>query len=71
MEDKQEICNLLLKTLQKTRNCYDLLNLNLTYKKENDLEFVIIEFEGGSRKANITFDSGTAMIRDIMASLGC
>lgn len=68
-EDKQMICNLLKKTLQATDNASDLCDL-VYHKVDND-EIVIVIFAGGTRSVNVTMDSGTAMIRDIMANLGC
>lgn len=68
MEDKQNICNLLLITLQATRTAADVVNI--VYN--NDPEIVTVTFESGSyRKVNVAMDSGTAMIRDIMENLGC
>ena len=65
-EDKQKICNLLLKALQETRNLYDLTDL--LYDPEN--EVVIATFESGyAKKANVACDSGTAMIRDIIKQI--
>lgn len=68
MEDKQNICNLLLITLQATRSASDVVSI--VY--DNDSEIVTVTFEsGGHRKVNVGMDSGTAMIRDIMKNLGC
>lgn len=65
-EDKQKICDLLLKALQETRNLYDLTNL--LYDPEN--EVVIATFDNGyTKKANVACDSGTAMIRDIIGQI--
>ena len=65
-EDKQKICNLLLKALQETRNLYDLTGL--LYDPEKDV--VIATFESGYTKtANVACDSGTAMIRDIIKQI--
>lgn len=63
MEDKQKICDLLLATLQATRNAHDLISL--TY--DGDRETVTATFVGGGKYIiNVALDSGTAMIRDIM-----
>lgn len=68
MEDKQKICDLLLVTLQATSNAADVTSL--IHNKES--ETVTVTFlSGGKRVVNIAADSGTAMIRDIMANLGC
>lgn len=65
MEDKQKICNELLSTLQQTRGFYDLVSLK--YKRESTHELVFATFNNGYQKAaNVTADSGTAMIIDII-----
>lgn len=66
-EDKETICKLLCKVLQKTRGAADLVSL--TYDSES--EIVTAAFEGGTKKINVSMDSGTAMIRDIVNHLGC
>lgn len=67
-ENKQEICNLLAETLRATRNQHDLLELN--YERiGSDTEIVTIVWEGGEQKVNVSMDSGTAMIRDIMRAI--
>lgn len=67
-ENKQKICDLLLVALQATSNAADVVSI--TYNQ--DAETVQVKFEnGGSRKINVAMDPGTAMIRDIMAGLGC
>lgn len=68
IDNKQTICNLLLKTLQATDNARDLVSLD--YDEEE--ETVTATFRGGgTREINVRMDSGTAMIRDIMKHLGC
>lgn len=67
-DDKQMICNFLLKTLQATRNAHDLVSL--TYDAETETVTALFE-SGGRRVINVAMDSGTAMIRDIMNHLGC
>ncbi len=65
MEDKQNICDLLCKTLQATRNHEDLESL--TYCKELGIEMVVAKWRnGGHREMNVFMDSGEAMIRDIL-----
>lgn len=67
-ENKQLICDLLLKTLQATRGASDTVSIE--YFDES--ETVIVTFEsGGKRVINVAMDSGTSMIRDIMKGLGC
>lgn len=67
-ENKQKICDLLLITLQATSNAADVLSLIYDDKAET---VTVIFLSGGKRIVNVTMDSGTAMIRDIMANLGC
>lgn len=70
-ENKQSICDLLLVTLQATRNASDLVSLEY-FEDEKGNETVVATFEsGGKRVINVSMDSGTAMIRDIMKGLGC
>ena len=65
-ENKQLICDLLLPALQATRNLYDLVKLEFAYRGE-DYETVTATFANGSTKiANVSMDSGTAMILDIV-----
>lgn len=65
MENKQTILNLLLPTLQATRNLYDLISLD--YDKEK--EIVIAHFANGKKLVNVEGDSGTAMIKDILKKI--
>ena len=67
-EDMQNICNLLVITLQATRSAANVVSI--VY--DNDSEIVTVTFKnGGHRKVNVAMDSGTAMIWDIMRNLGC
>lgn len=68
MESKQEICTLLLKTLQATDNASDLVSLQ--YDPVKEIATAVFA-SGGKRVINVAMDSGTAMIRDIMKNLGC
>ena len=64
-EDKQKILDLLLPTLQATSNLHDLTSL--LYDRAGDREIVIAVFNNKySKIANVTGDSGTAMISDIL-----
>ena len=65
MEDKQQICNLLCKTLQATRNACDLERIHYHMMPSGD-EFAILEFEHGKKEVCISMDSGTAIIKDIV-----
>ena len=68
MEDKQNICDLLCKTLKATRNHEDLEAL--TYIYELGIETVVAKWSGGGHKEiNVTLDSGEAMIRDILKGI--
>lgn len=68
MEEKQKICDLLLPALQATRNLYDLKKL--TYHRDGDRETVTATFRNGYDKhANVSMDSGTSMIRDIVKQI--
>lgn len=65
-EDKQAICIALAETLRLTRYNADLECL--IYEMLDDgTEIVTIQWIGGTyKRVNVTMDSGTAMIRDIM-----
>lgn len=66
MEDKQKILDLLLPTLQATRNLHDLADLR--YYIEH--EIVVVTFSNGYRKTvNVAMDSGTAMISDVLKNI--
>jgi len=65
-ENKQEICDLLLKAVQAARGAGDLVSL----KYDEDTEIVTGTFEsGGKKKINVCMDSGIAMISDIVRHL--
>ncbi len=64
MEDKQKICNLLCEALKATRNHDDIVQIK--YREVHGEEFVTVMWEHGRREINVTLDSGTAMIRDIV-----
>lgn len=68
-ENKQLICNLLLPSLKETREYQDLIELN--YEKINEnTETVTAIFDNNSKiKINVSLDSGSAMIRDILKRL--
>lgn len=72
MENKQMICDLLLKALQATREYSDLLNLRYEVPEQPHRyeSYVVATFEGGERIINTSLDSGSAMIRDILRNLG-
>ncbi len=67
-EDKPYICSFLLLVLHQTRNGQDIVGLD--YEKQENEERVIIRYSsGGKKKVNVSMDSGTAMIRDIMNAI--
>lgn len=67
-EDKQLICDLLVPALQKTRNLYDLVSLK--YECHADNEMVTATFSSGYTKVvNVSMDSGTSMIRDVIGTI--
>ena len=67
-EDKQKICDLLLPALQATRGGSKLVNL--VYASDPSKETVTAVFQGGWKKvANVTMDSGTALIYDVMRQI--
>lgn len=67
-EDKQKICDLLLPALQATRGGSKLVNL--IYAADPKKETVMAEFQGGRKRvADVTCDSGTALIYDVMRQI--
>lgn len=65
-EDKQKICDLLLPVLRETSNLCDLVSLEY-YRLTDYEERVIATFANGHPKnVNVSLDSGTAMIKDII-----
>lgn len=69
MEDKQKILDLLLPALQATRTLHDLVSLTYVWCSNNE-QYVVATFENGYRKkANVSLDSGTAMIKDVMETI--
>lgn len=70
MENKQEICNLLLKAIQATRAGKDITALDYINDKEVGVEVVEIKFKGDIvRPVDVSCDMGIAMIRDILDSV--
>lgn len=67
-EDKAYIAGEFAKVLQLTDAYQDLIDL--TYHKDDDEEVVVADFQNGwSKKINVHWDSGIAMIRDILKGL--
>ena len=67
-ENKKEITKALLPVLQMTRNLWDLIDLEYREDEEvSGIEVVIATFRNGHRKVvDVTMDSGTALIKDII-----
>lgn len=69
MEDKQMICDKLLEALQLTRQYEDLQSL-IYLRGGEDHETVMALFaQGNAKEINVSMDSGSAMIRDILRAL--
>lgn len=67
-EDKQKICDLLLPALQATSAGRRLVNL--IYAVEPGKETVTAVFQsGGTKVAHVTWDSGTALIYDVIRQI--
>ena len=64
-EDKQAICDALCKALQLTRSGSDISKIE--YHAEG--EYVTVYYTSGHININVAFDSGIAMIRDILKGL--
>jgi hypothetical protein len=69
MEDKATICDLLCVALQATRNHGDLRSIQYVKEQNGDETAVLTWENGGQRRVNVSMDSGTAMIRDIMKAI--
>lgn len=65
MEDKQKILDLLLPALRETRDQHDLVNLQF----DPQTETVKVTYENGSFDVNVRYDSGIAMIRDVLRAI--
>lgn len=64
-EDKQAICDALCVTLKLTRAGADIERLE--YHRNPGEEYVIIHRAGNNRdNVNVAWDSGAALIRDVM-----
>ena len=71
MENKQAICDALIPVLQLTRNLEDLTDLEYQIDPDvSGIEVVIATFRNGHRKVvDVTMDSGTAMIKDVIKGI--
>ena len=69
-ENKAEICKTLVAILKRTRNLWDLADLIYVVDDLCGDECVIAKFTSGNQKiANVSMDSGTSMIRDIIGQI--
>lgn len=67
-EDKKKICKQLLPVLQATSDFWNLISLE--YSDSENGEIVTATFLNGATKtANVNFDSGAAMILDIIKQI--
>ena len=64
-EDKQAICNALCTARRRTRSGSDISEIR--YNAEG--EYVTVYYTTGHININVAFDSGAAMIRDILKGL--
>lgn len=68
-ENKQAICASLLQTIQKTRAGKGIYTMEYI-KTESGAETVKVVFVGGYiQYINVTFDSGIALIKDVMKEI--
>lgn len=66
MENMQEICDRLLWVLEATRGGADVVSLEYV----EDSEIVIVLYANGFKKrVNVAYDSGVALIRDVMRNI--
>ena len=65
-ENKQDILDALTFCLRKTRSQHDLKELIYDSEKET----VTIVYSDGGTTVNVALDSGIAMIRDVLRSMG-
>ena len=68
-ENKSEITTALTTTLKLTRAGYDIDHINYAVDPIGDEYCYIIFTNGGSRKVNVTADSGIALISDVVRAL--
>lgn len=67
-EDKQAICDALTQALQLTRAYFGISHID--YEKDLGLELVRVYWNDGHvRTINVHWDSGAAMIRDILRGI--
>ena len=70
IEDKQKICDAFCETLKLTHNAHDLVELRYMFLKNGEEVVRPIFKDGwgssGYYDVNVSWDSGTAMISDIV-----
>lgn len=69
MEDRQKICDLFCATLQATSNGRRIESIQFMSPGRKYSESAIIKIGNREIEANVSWDSGTAMISDIMRAL--
>lgn len=72
MYDKKEIVEAFLPVLQMTEDFKDLIDLEYQIRTNGNFqrETVIATFENGcTKEVNVTYDSGFAMLKDIVKQL--
>ena len=67
-EDKDAITKALLPVLQMTNNGQNIIDIEYVISERG--EYVIVTYKNGYvKKADVTFDSGTALIKDVMKQI--
>lgn len=69
MEDKAQICKLLLPVLQATRAGEDIKGIEYQKSDQGYREIVTLFRPWGHEDINVTADSGISMIRDIIKKM--
>lgn len=66
VEDKQEICDLLLETLKATRGGQDIVNLIYAQVTPHEENVRVLYANGTHLNVNVSMDSGIGLVRDVM-----
>lgn len=70
MEDKAKIAQNFAEVLKMTSALHNLLGLTYHKYESDGEEFVLAEYQNGrTKKINVHWDSGIAMIKDILRGL--